>query len=75
MLRVLELYYEPQPSGQTTHVLSLVRGLNRQRYQVIVALPAHLEQPVGAFQRLGVRTIPLPLRSRSASVAISPFLR
>jgi glycosyltransferase involved in cell wall biosynthesis len=79
MLQVLQLYYEPQPSGQTTHVLSLVRCLDRRRYQVTVALPAHLEGPIEAFRQLGVHTILLPLLNRrwlpQASLALARWLR
>ena len=61
-MRILLLYYEPQPSGQTTHVLSLARGLDRRRYQITVVLPEHLEESIAAFRQTGVRVVPLPLR-------------
>jgi len=41
-VRVLLIYYEPQPSGQTAHVLSLVRGLDPARFRLTVALPERL---------------------------------
>jgi glycosyltransferase involved in cell wall biosynthesis len=60
-LKILLLYYEPQASGQTTHVLSLAHGLVEHEHDVTVVLPDKLGRPVAAFQQIGVRTIPLPL--------------
>jgi len=62
MLNVLLIYYEPQPSGQTTHVLSLAQGLDRSRYNVTVVLPANLQHTVQAFRQTGATVVPLPLR-------------
>lgn len=79
MLRLLLIYYEPHASGQTTHVLSLARGLDRRRYQVTVVLPDRLRESVTAFRRLGVEVVPLPLRKvlwpRSAILAVSRLIR
>lgn len=61
-MKVLFIYYEPQPSGQTTHVLSLVRGLDRRRYQLVVVLPEELESSAATFEQSGARVVPLPLR-------------
>ena len=61
-MRILLLYYEPQPSGQTAHVLSLARGLDRHLHHITVVLPEHLEESIAAFQQTGVRVVPLPLR-------------
>lgn len=62
MLKVLLIYYEPIPSGQTTHVLSLARGLDRQKHHITVILPANLQRSVVAFRQAGVTVRPLPLR-------------
>jgi glycosyltransferase involved in cell wall biosynthesis len=62
MLNVLLVYYEPTPAGQTTHVLSLARGLDRRRIDVTVVLPEDLRGAVAAFQAAGVHVVPLPLR-------------
>ena len=62
MLKILLIYYEPQPSGQTTHVLSLVRGLDRRRYDSTVILPEDLEWSISDFQQAGAKVVPLPLR-------------
>ena len=62
MLKILLVYYEPQPSGQTAHVLSLARGLDPGRFQVTVVLPQRLTGAIPAFQQAGVRVVPLPLR-------------
>jgi len=61
VLKILLIYYEPQASGQTTHVLSLARGLDRQRYAVTVAVPERLERSIAAFRQSGVEVTPLPL--------------
>ena len=61
-MRVLLVYYEPQPSGQTRHVLSLARGLNRRGHHSIVVLPKTLEASITALRQVGVEVVPLPLR-------------
>lgn len=62
MLKILLIYYEPIPAGQTTHILSLARGLDRRKYRLTVVLPANLQYAVAAFRQTGVEVIPLPLR-------------
>jgi glycosyltransferase involved in cell wall biosynthesis len=62
MLKVLLVYYEPRQSGQTTHVLSLVKGLDRSRYDISVILPNHLEKTIETFRQAGVRVYPLSMR-------------
>ncbi|MBI1876741.1 MAG: glycosyltransferase, partial [Chloroflexi bacterium] len=62
MLKILQIYYEPRPSGQTTHVLSLIRGLDRQKYRLMLALPTHLQPCASAFSEAGIEVISLPLR-------------
>lgn len=61
MLRVLLIYYEPLPAGQTTHVLALAGGLDRTRFHPTVILPAYLEASIAAFRNAGIRVVPLPL--------------
>ena len=60
-MNVLMLYYEPQPSGQTAHVLSLARGLD-PGFRVTVVLPDRLTESVPLFEGTGARVVPLPLR-------------
>ena len=67
-MRILLIYYEPRPSGQTRHVLSLVQGLNR-RHSLTVVLPQTLESCIAAFEQAGARAIALPL----GKVAWSPM--
>lgn len=62
MLKVLLVYFEPQSSGQTTHVLSLAHGLDKDKYTIIVALPTHLHHSITAFKQTGVAIVPLPMR-------------
>lgn len=61
MPKVLLVYYEPQPSGQTTHVLSLARGLDKEKYEITVVLPKHLQNSLKDFERTGVRVVLLPM--------------
>lgn len=62
MLKVLLIYYEPIPAGQTTHVLSLARGLDHRKCSLTVILPAHLQRSIAAFRQTGAEVVPLPLR-------------
>jgi glycosyltransferase involved in cell wall biosynthesis len=61
MPKVLLVYYEPQSSGQTTHVLSLARGLDKDKYDITVVLPKHLQNSIKAFKQTGVTIVPLPM--------------
>ena len=61
-MRILLIYYEPRSSGQTTHVLSLARFLDQDRYQITVVLPTHLQHCEPAFLQTGVKVVLLPLR-------------
>ena len=60
MLNVLLIYYEPAPSGQTTHVLSIVRALG-DRIRATVVLPSHLRRSIAAFRQSGAQVVPLPM--------------
>ncbi|MCJ7738143.1 MAG: glycosyltransferase family 4 protein [Anaerolineae bacterium] len=62
MLNILLVYYEPIPAGQTRHVLSLARGLDKHTCHVTVVLPASLPHSIVAFEQAGVEVVPLPLR-------------
>lgn len=55
------VYYEPRPSGQTTHVLSLAQGLANRHYGVTAALPTHLQSSFAPLRQAGVEVVPLPL--------------
>lgn len=61
MGKLLLVYYEPLPSGQTTHVLSLTRGLDKDKYDITVVLPDHLRNPLAAFRQAGAKVVPLPM--------------
>jgi glycosyltransferase involved in cell wall biosynthesis len=61
-LKILQIYYEPQPSGQTTHVLSLVGGLDHEQHDLTVVLPQVLVSSAAAFEQAGAKVIPLPMR-------------
>jgi len=73
MLKILLVYYEPIPAGQTTHVLALARGLVGRKYDVTVALPSNLQRSIAAFEQAGVEVVPLSLRKvvwRPQAVAV-----
>lgn len=59
-MNVLLIYYEPRPSGQTRHVLSLVKGLSG-RHAFTVVLPQALEPCIAPLEKAGARVVPLPL--------------
>jgi glycosyltransferase involved in cell wall biosynthesis len=79
VLGILLIYYEPIPAGQTAHVLSLVRVLDRRRFRVTVVLPAGLDRSIAAFGQAGVEVVPLGLRklvwSPRAIVALARLIR
>lgn len=71
-LKLLEIYYEPAPAGQTRHVFALTQALTRRRHCVTVVLPKDLlahppstvpwrTQQDGAGQP-AARIVPLPMR-------------
>jgi glycosyltransferase involved in cell wall biosynthesis len=78
-LRILQIYYEPRISGQTTHVLSLARFLDKDRYQITVVLPTHLQHCEPAFLQTGAKVVLLPLRKLfwplSAVIALIRLIR
>jgi glycosyltransferase involved in cell wall biosynthesis len=61
-LKILLIFYEPRISGQTTHVLSIARFLDKDRYQLTVVIPSHLQQCEPAFLQTGVKVVLLPMR-------------
>ena len=71
-IRVLYLLYEPFTSGQSTHVLSLLRGLDADRFETRVILPDLLAESAPAFESAGASVMLLPIRRllwRPAAVA------
>jgi hypothetical protein len=78
-VKILLVYYEPYPSGQTAHVLSLAQGLDPRRYDLTVVLSDHLERSITAFRQAGARVEPLPLRkvlwSPAAILALVRLIR
>jgi glycosyltransferase involved in cell wall biosynthesis len=61
MLKILQIYYEPISSGQSTHVLSLTESLVRRGHQVSVILPERLQQNFDNFSYVGATVIPLQI--------------
>jgi len=61
-MNLLLVTYEPQPSGQTAHLLSLVRGLAPRGCRLTVVLPASLAAGIAALRgQPGVEVLPLPM--------------
>ncbi|MBN1887643.1 MAG: glycosyltransferase [Thermoflexales bacterium] len=61
-MNILQIYYEPIPAGQGTHVLALVRGLlQKAKHHVTVALPQNLPRSIAAFEQAGAKVFPLPM--------------
>jgi glycosyltransferase involved in cell wall biosynthesis len=61
-LKVLQIYYEPAPSGQTAHVLSLSKGLHTRGHDITVVLPDRLQAVSQDYLNAGVKVIALPMR-------------
>jgi glycosyltransferase involved in cell wall biosynthesis len=59
MLHVLHVLYEPIRSGQTTHVLSLVRGANRGELSATVVVPWFLRSTADDLKQAGAAVVPL----------------
>jgi glycosyltransferase involved in cell wall biosynthesis len=59
---VLLIYYEPLASGQTSHVFSLAKSLDRTRFQVEVLIPEHLALAARQFNEANVKVTLLPIR-------------
>jgi glycosyltransferase involved in cell wall biosynthesis len=75
-VRILLVYFEPQISGQTAHVRSLVQGLDRGRFDLAVALPDCLPDAAADFQQTGTLVVPLSMRKVAWSPrAVAAFAR
>ena len=61
-MRILQIYYEPIPSGQTAHVVSLSKGLVLRGHDVTVVLPDLLQSVAHEYRDGGVEVISLPMR-------------
>jgi glycosyltransferase involved in cell wall biosynthesis len=61
-IQVLMVYYEPCVSGQTTHVLSLAKGLDPVKFKIRVFLPILLKSVVDQFKEAGAEVILAPFR-------------
>jgi glycosyltransferase involved in cell wall biosynthesis len=62
VIDVLQVYFEPIQSGQTTHVISLSHELRRRGYRVTVAMPKNLLVSHKAIQQVGVYVFQLEMR-------------
>ena len=69
VLRVLYVYYEPSPSGQTEHVLTLIQGLDRDRFAVTAVLPDLLATQAARFEAAGAQVIIHPIRKLFWSIS------
>lgn len=56
-VQVLMVYYEPFQSGQTAHVLSLIRGLNKERFQIKAFIPDTLNSVAGILESAGAEVL------------------
>jgi len=62
ILKILQVYYEPLLSGQTTHVQSLSKGLVLRGHDVTVVLPDILRAISSEYMDAGVKVVSLPMR-------------
>lgn len=57
-------------------MLSLAQGLDRRDFQLTVVMPENLKESIDAFERTGVKIVPLPLQKVAwGSEAIAAFVR
>jgi glycosyltransferase involved in cell wall biosynthesis len=61
-LKILQIYYEPLLSGQTTHVQSLSKELILRGNDVTVVLPDILREVENEYIEAGVKVVSLPMR-------------
>jgi len=57
-VKVLYVFYEPSHSGQATHVLSLVKHLNKQKHDITVICPRGDEITQTELRTIGVHVLP-----------------
>src|SRR4030042_1908632 len=62
LLKILQIYYEPLLSGQTTHVLSLSKELVMRGNDVTVVLPDIFRAVANEYIEAGVKVVSLPMR-------------
>ncbi len=62
LLKILQIYYEPFLSGQTTHILSLSKELVLRGHDVTVILPDRLRAISNEYIEAGVKVVSLPMR-------------
>lgn len=74
--QVLMVYYEPFPSGQTTHVFSLAKGLDQSRFKVKIFIPYSLKSVKSQFEEVGAEVIVAPFQKTYWKIsAISQFFK
>jgi glycosyltransferase involved in cell wall biosynthesis len=62
LIKILLVYYEPIASGQTTHVFSLAKKLDRRKYQIEIIIPNRLSLSVIPSLSSEVKITPLPIQ-------------
>jgi glycosyltransferase involved in cell wall biosynthesis len=76
MLKILQIFYEPIPSGQSTHVLSLTNCLVQKGHRVTLVLPDQLMKEMSIFPTSGAQVVPLPLEKIFwKPAAVAQFIR
>jgi glycosyltransferase involved in cell wall biosynthesis len=62
LIKILLVYYEPIASGQTTHVFSLAKKLDRRKFQIEIIIPNRLSLSVIPSLSSEVKITPLPIQ-------------
>jgi len=61
-MNILLVYYEPFPSGQTTHVLSIAKSINTEKFNLSVIFPSNFESVRKKLDEYGIKNYPLNLK-------------
>ncbi|MHB8134999.1 MAG: glycosyltransferase family 4 protein [Anaerolineaceae bacterium] len=61
-INILYVYYEPFPSGQSTHVASIIMHLDRSKFTPFLVLPNNFEKYIEKYNFHGLKIIPLPMK-------------
>jgi len=61
-INILYVYYEPFPSGQSTHVASIINHLDRSKFTPFLVFPENFEHIIEKYNFLGLKFIPMSMK-------------
>lgn len=60
-VNILYVYYEPFPSGQSTHVISIIKQLDRSKFTPFLVFPNQFERFTEKYRFEGLEIIPIQM--------------